>query len=158
MSTSKTGKHGHAKCHFVAVDIFNKKKYEDLTPSTHNMDVPFVSKTEFEVADVQDDGFLSLMDANGNMKDDLQLPSGDDEDYKVAEAIKAYFNDGKTVMVSVTKVRGSALPPTDSNLFTFQPLWRSQLIRQPARSPLAGALFCPVMAIMLNPLHRLSRE
>ena len=23
VSTSKTGKHGHAKCHFVAIDIFN---------------------------------------------------------------------------------------------------------------------------------------
>lgn len=47
MSTSKTGKHGHAKCAFVAVDIFTGKKMEDLSPSSHNVDVPHVSRTDY---------------------------------------------------------------------------------------------------------------
>ena len=34
VTTSKTGKHGHAKCHFTALDIFTNKKMEELVPST----------------------------------------------------------------------------------------------------------------------------
>jgi translation initiation factor 5A len=73
MSTSKTGKHGHAKVHLVGIDIFNGKKLEDVCPSTHNMMVPTVVRKEYEVVDIDDDGFFSLMDESGDTRDDLKL-------------------------------------------------------------------------------------
>merc|ERR1712110_341696 len=55
VSTSKTGKHGHAKAHIVALDIFTAKKYEDLCPTSHNVSVPNVKRTEYQLlnADAQ---------------------------------------------------------------------------------------------------------
>lgn len=102
MSTSKTGKHGHAKVHLVAIDIFTGKKLEDLSPSTHNMDVPNVSRKEFQLLDVTDDGFLSLMDEAGNTKDDVKKPDGE-----IGERIdKLFTEEGKDVNVTVMSAMG----------------------------------------------------
>jgi translation initiation factor 5A len=46
ITTSKAGKHGHAKASIVGNDIFTDKKYEDCCPTSHNMEVPNVVKTE----------------------------------------------------------------------------------------------------------------
>ncbi|CAM9526635.1 unnamed protein product, partial [Sphacelaria rigidula] len=61
VSTSKTGKHGHAKANFTATDIFTGKKLEDVIPSTHTTSVPVVRRNEYQLLDISDDGFCSLL-------------------------------------------------------------------------------------------------
>jgi translation initiation factor 5A len=104
ISVSKTGKHGHAKCNFTAIDIFTGKKYEDMIPSTHGTTVPLVVKSEWEIIDIGDDGELTLMDEGGNQKTDMNLPEFPEG---LAKEIKAAWNGGEnTVMVSVQAAVG----------------------------------------------------
>ena len=96
MSTSKTGKHGHAKVHLVALDIFTTKKYEDICPSTHNMDVPNVSRKDYQLLDCSDDGYLSLMDDSGETREDLKVPDGE-----IGDECKAACSEGRDILVSL---------------------------------------------------------
>ncbi|KAG8498832.1 hypothetical protein CXB51_005690 [Gossypium anomalum] len=102
VSTSKTGKHGHAKCHFVGIDIFTGKKLEDILPSSHNCDVPHVNRTDYQLIDISEDGFVSLLTENGNTKDDLRLPTDDN----LLTQIKDGFAEGKDLVVSVMSAMG----------------------------------------------------
>lgn len=99
MSTSKTGKHGHAKVHLVAIDIFTGKKLEDLSPSTHNMDVPNVTRKEYQLLDISDDGFLSLMSDDGETKDDVRMPDGEIGD-KIARLFTTEEKDTNVVILT----------------------------------------------------------
>lgn len=102
MTTSKTGKHGHAKVHLVAIDIFTSKKLEELCPSTHNMNVPNVRRQEYQLLDVTDDGFLSLMSDDGSTKDDVKVPDGE-----VGDKInKLFTEEGKDTNVIVLTAMG----------------------------------------------------
>ncbi|EOA86214.1 translation initiation factor eIF5A [Exserohilum turcicum] len=102
MSTSKTGKHGHAKVHLVAIDLFTGKKLEELCPSTHNMDVPNVSRREYQLLDVTDDDFLSLMTDDGATKDDVKIPDGEIGD----KIRKLFVDEGKDTNVIILTAMG----------------------------------------------------
>merc|ERR1739841_84449 len=100
MSTSKTGKHGHAKVHMVALDIFTGKKLEDICPSTHNMNVPNVTRKDYQMVNI-DDGFAELMDDDGEPKDDLKVPEDD-----IGKEVTQKFNDGEQFSVTVLSACG----------------------------------------------------
>merc|ERR1711973_129425 len=111
MSTSKTGKHGHAKVHMVALDIFDGKKYEDICPSTHNMECPTVKRTEYQLIDMDDEGFVTLMDDNGETRDDLQAT-----DPEVAKQIREKVDAGEDALVCVLKAIGKEMIMSMKNM------------------------------------------
>ena len=111
ISISKTGKHGHAKARIEGIDIFTGKKYIDLTPTSHTCYRPRVDQLSYTLADIDDEGVLSLMDDNGEMREDLNLPGEDSTDPELADKIQAAFDssdaDGLELVLVVTKCKSS---------------------------------------------------
>merc|ERR1711920_38418 len=92
---------------------FTGKKLEDLCPTSHNLEVPFVKRTEFQLLSADgDSGEVSLLMDDGNTKDDLNLPTfvkiGEptEEDKKVTEEILKGQEEGKNVICTVQSACG----------------------------------------------------
>jgi len=104
MSTSKTEKHGHAKVHLTGIDVFSGKKYEDICPSTHNMDVPNVSRIEYTVIDINEDGFCTLMSDDGQTREDLAITDGCNPPTKeAARAMMEKLEPEQSILAAVWK-------------------------------------------------------
>lgn len=106
MSTSKTGKHGHAKVNMTGIDIFDGRKYEDMSPSTHNMEVPNVKRIEYNLIDITDEGYLSLMNDQGDVRDDLHC----EHDPALFKEIKDKFDNGDEMMICILQALGREQP------------------------------------------------
>ena len=80
------------------------QKIMDMVPSSHGTTVPIVNKSEWEIADIQEDDFLCLFDEGGGQKDDVKLPTYPAD---LAKSIKEAWNEGeRTVMVTVQTAMG----------------------------------------------------
>ncbi|KAL0249560.1 hypothetical protein GEMRC1_004790 [Eukaryota sp. GEM-RC1] len=99
--TSKTGKHGHAKANFVGIDIFTGNKYEDMCPTSHNMDVPDIKRVEYQLVFI-DDQFCHLLDIEtSDVREDIAVPAGE-----LGEALVSDYDAGKNVFVIVVAAMG----------------------------------------------------
>ena len=104
-STAKPGKHGSAKATIVGIDIFTNKKYEDTAPTSSTVQVPIVTKAEYEVADIDEDNFVSAILEDGDLKADLKLPTDDEETFKNLSKIWEERGD-KQVFFTIQKATG----------------------------------------------------
>merc|ERR1712157_128587 len=102
VTTSKTGKHGHAKANITGLDIFTGKKYMDISPTSHNMTKPVVTTATYSIMDIAHGGELTLMDEGGTTKEDLNLPADTDLANRIQEAFTKGQSDGTEVLVIVT--------------------------------------------------------
>merc|ERR1712050_565533 len=102
ITTSKTGKHGHAKANIVATDIFTGKKLEDSQPTSHNVNCPNVTRTDYQYVGSDEQGNVTYLDEENEYKEDLKFPT-DDDSKELVENIKAAEEEGKNILISVIK-------------------------------------------------------
>lgn len=104
ISKSKTGKHGSAKAHITARNIFNDKKIEGLYSTSEMVKVPIVKKESYIVSNIVDDNELVLL--NENSEEIIGFATLDESE--VSKKIKTMFDDGKVVVVNVISALGMA--------------------------------------------------
>jgi translation initiation factor 5A len=97
---SKTGKHGGAKLHLVGLDLFTRRKVEDIIQSTHTLNVPQVKKDDYKIMSLQGDT-LVLQAKDMTTREDIQVPESDDQ-----KKIAKHLRDGHNVYCVVVSAMG----------------------------------------------------
>ena len=101
ISASKTGKHGSMKMHIVGVDIFTGRKYETVMPGHKTIQVPIVKKCDYVLSCISEDGYLSLVNEAGDLREDIQLPSGE-----LGNDLKNAYERDQNLIVQTTCAMG----------------------------------------------------
>lgn len=76
---------------------------QDIIPSTHTAHVPNVTRKDYSLVDITDEDFTSLMDEEGNCREDIKLPDVPDN---FGREIRTAFDSGKSITVSVLSAMG----------------------------------------------------
>ncbi|MDI6738447.1 MAG: translation initiation factor IF-5A [Nanoarchaeota archaeon] len=87
VDTSKTGKHGHAKCRIEAVSIKDGRKIITVMPGHDTVQIPIVEKKSAQVLSVHGDT-ANLMDSESFETFDIKIP----------EELQGKVAEGGTVM------------------------------------------------------------
>ena len=86
-STSRPGKHGHAKMRITAIGLVDGKKRQIVMPGHDNIDVPIVDKRTAQVLSV-----------NGDMANVMDSESYESLDIKIPDELKNDVKEGVNVL------------------------------------------------------------
>ncbi|KAL4436412.1 hypothetical protein ABPG74_002978 [Tetrahymena malaccensis] len=100
--TSLPGKHV-IKTYIEGINIFTGKKYEDITKPQLNIEIPYVQQTEYQLIDISDDNYLTVLLENGQIREDLKLPDGQPQ---LVQNLKADLKKQKDIIVTILSSMG----------------------------------------------------
>merc|ERR1711933_457259 len=86
--------------------IFNGKKLETVCPSDHVCMVPTIIRNEYQLLDIDEDNFVSLVDSSGITRDDISLPKGTDKLDKLTMEIRSAFAAGHDTILTIISAMG----------------------------------------------------
>lgn len=87
IQTSKTGKHGHAKCRIEAIGMVDQRKIIKVMPGHEKVDVPIIEKRSAQVLSVNGDK-ANVMDSESYETFEIDIP----------EDLKGQVTEGSNVM------------------------------------------------------------
>jgi translation elongation factor IF5A len=80
---------GDTEIRLVAIDIFTGKKMEDHAPPSYKIDVPTITRTEYQFLYIDEDDYLHLLGNNETEKSDVFVP-----DNEVGKKIREHEKTG----------------------------------------------------------------
>ena len=102
ISHAKPGKHGAAKAIIKGQNLLDGKTVEKSYGTGEQVDCPLIRRKEYLILGLEDDDVLSLLDDDGNQKEDVSMP--EKMHLEVGKLIRDMLDDDKQVLVQVTTV------------------------------------------------------
>jgi translation initiation factor 5A len=100
-STAKPGKHGAAKALITGIDILTDRKYECTYSTGDTVDAPIVKRAEFNLINIDDERYVTLLLESGETKEDIQLPEDEFLKQVCARADQIFQAGEKECIVTV---------------------------------------------------------
>lgn len=100
IETSKTGKHGHAKCRIEANSLTGGKKKVLVVPGHERFEVPMIDKRKAQILSVHGD-MVSVMDLDSYENFELGVPEEFKDELKEQVNVEYWDIEGKKIIKRV---------------------------------------------------------